>query len=137
MAARRPAERIADRTPLAEWVAATLGLLLTMSVIGYSVWEGLTQTKGPPRFSVSVSAEAATATTAGYVVPIVVRNESHATAAQVEIRGVLRRAGAPPEERHASFAYVPGRGETRGGLVFQGDPAGAEMDLTVEGFADP
>jgi len=67
----------------------------------------------------------------------VVRNASHATAAQVEIRGVLRRAGQPPEERHAIFSYVPGRGEARGGLVFLRNPEGADMELTVEGYADP
>lgn len=135
MAARKPSTSVADRTPIAEWVAAALGLALTLSVVGYTVWEGLTEDHGPPRLS--VSSEAATQTAAGYILPIVVRNQSHATAAQVEIRGVLRRPGEQPEERHASFAYVPGRGEARGGLVFQRDPAGAPIDLTVDGYADP
>lgn len=135
VAARRPRPSLAARTPIAEWVAATLGLLLTLSVVGYTVWEGLTEDHGPPRLS--VSAEAATRTGAGYLLPIVVRNRSHATAAQVEVRGILRVAGEPPEERRASFAYVPGRGEARGGLIFQQDPAGARIDLTVDGYADP
>jgi uncharacterized protein (TIGR02588 family) len=135
MAPRKPPPSLAERTPIAEWTAATLGLLLTLGVVGYTVWEGLTEDHGPPRLS--VSAEPAIASGGGYILPIVVRNASHATAAQVEVRGVLRRAGEPPEERHASFAYVPGRGEARGGLLFRGSPAGAPIALTVDGFADP
>jgi uncharacterized protein (TIGR02588 family) len=68
---------------------------------------------------------------------IVVRNDSDATAAQVEVRGVLRTRGGTDEERRASFAYVPGSGEVRGGLVFQQDPRRDELELTVEGFAAP
>ncbi len=135
MAARKPPPSLADRTPAAEWIAATLGLVLTLVVVGYTAWEGLTEDGGPPRLTVRVAAS--TPAGAGYVLPIVVRNDSHATAAQVEVRGVLRQAGISPEERRATFAYVPGRGEARGGLVFQHDPGSGELEVTVEGFADP
>lgn len=135
MAARKPRPSLADRTPIAEWTAAGLGLALTLGVIGYTLWEGTMERDGPPRLS--VNAEPAMKMDAAHVVPIVVRNASHATAAQVEVRGVLNAAGAPPEERHASFTYVPGRGEAHGGLIFRGDPALGRLDLSVEGFAEP
>lgn len=135
MAAPKKRPSLADRTPIAEWTAAALGLALTLGVIGYTLWEGTIERDGPPRLSVNAEPRIAMAST--HVVPIVVRNASHATAAQVEVRGVLNVAGAPPEERHASFNYVPGRGEARGGLIFQGDPALGRLDLSVEGFPKP
>jgi uncharacterized protein (TIGR02588 family) len=135
MAARKPKASVAERSPVVEWVAAALGALLTLGLVGYTVWEGITADPGPPRLS--VHGEPAVRAGAGYVVPIVVRNDGHATAAEVAVRGVLRRDGEAPEERHASFAYVPGRGEARGGLVFQGDPTGTPVEVSVEGWADP
>lgn len=135
MAARKPKEKLTERTPVAEWVAAALGLMLTLFLVGYTIWEGVTADPGPPQLT--ATSEPATPTRTGYVLPIVIRNASHATAGQVEVRGVLRRPGAAPEERHARFAYVPGRGEARGGLVFQGDPAASTLELSVEGWEDP
>lgn len=131
---KRPGSAL-ERTPVAEWIAAALGLVLTLAVTGYTVWEGLTDDAGPPLLS--VRAGTAHGTGSGHVLPIVVRNDSHATAAEVEVRGVLRVPGAPDEERRASFTYVPGRGEARGGLVFQQDPARGEVHVTVDGFAAP
>lgn len=135
MTARKSGPNLAERTPIAEWTAAALGLVLTLGVIGYTVWEGLTEDDGPPRLSISSGPPARTAH--GFVVPIVVRNASHATAAQVEIEGVLAHPGRPAETRRASFAYVPGRGEARGGLVFHGDPAASKIAFSVSGYADP
>lgn len=135
MAARKPQQKLSQRTPVAEWIAAALGLTLTLGLVGYTIWEGVTADPGPP--SLSVSVEPATRSRTGYVVPIVVRNASHATAAQVEVRGVLRRPGEAPEERHATFSYVPGRGEARGGLIFEADPATSPPDVSVDGWEDP
>jgi uncharacterized protein (TIGR02588 family) len=123
------------RTPIAEWIAAGLGAILTLAVLGYTAWEGVTADDGPPRLS--VASEPAVPTPRGHVLPIVVRNDSHATAAQVEVRARLITSEGVVEDRRASFAYVPGRGEARGGLVFQADPARSRLDLTVDGYADP
>lgn len=135
MAARKAPQTLDGRTPIAEWAAAALGLLLILSLVGYTAWEGFSADRGLPRLS--VSAEPAVRVGTSYVVPVVVRNGSHSTAAGVDVRGVLRRPGEAPEERRASFPYVPGRGEARGGLVFQGDPAGTAVEVSIEGWADP
>jgi len=133
--ARRPRREQPRRTPIAEWVAATLGLLLTLGVLGYSMWEGLTADQGPP--NLSVRAQAAQPTDSGYTARIVVRNASRQTAAAVEVRGVLEAAGQVLEERRAVFAYVPGGGKARGGLVFQRDPARHRLTVTIEGYEEP
>lgn len=137
MAPRKPRKTLRERTPIAEWVAAGLGLAITLGLFGYTLVEGLAPEQGPPRLSVT-SDEAAVRTDDGYVLPIVVRNASHATAADVEVLGVLEPGGqASQERRHARFTYVPGRGEVHGGLVFQSDPRSADVQLSVEGYADP
>lgn len=135
MAARKPKPTLAERTPIAEWVAAALGLVLTLAVLGYTIWEGATADHGPPRLS--VAHEPAQATAGGYVLPIVVRNASHATAAEVDVVVTLVPPGQAIEERRLHFAYVPGRGEARGGVAVHADPSMAKVDLRVDGYAEP
>jgi uncharacterized protein (TIGR02588 family) len=132
---KKPEPRILERTPVAEWAAAGLGLALALAVLGYSLWEAAVADQGPP--DLSASAQPALPSSQGFTVPIVVRNRSHQTAAAVEVRGELSKGGAVVEERRAALAYVPGRGEATGGLVFQRDPAGYTFKTTVEGYADP
>lgn len=135
MPPRRPKAAPAGGTPLAEWIAAGLGLVVTAGVIGYTLWDGLTDDAGPPQLS--VRAERPSATPAGFVVPIIVRNASHATAADVEVVGRTTPPGQASDERRAILRYVPGRGEARGGLVFRTDPGASPIDVSVEGYADP
>lgn len=133
---RKPAAKAAPRTPVAEWTAAALGLIATLAVLAYSIWEGFTDRAGPP--ALSAASETASRTPGGYVVPLIVRNESYATAASVEVSATLDLpAGGGREERRATFTYVPGRGEAKGGVVFQNDPARGRLTLTVEGYEDP
>ena len=121
--------------PLAQWIAAALGLLLTLAVLGYSLWEGLTQQPRPPQLS--ITAAAPVPGPGGFIVPLTVSNASDETAASVEVRGRIEQSGAVVEERRAAFAYVPGRGEARGGLVFAQDPRSGRLVMSVEGYEAP
>lgn len=132
---KKPRPSLLKRTPIAEWVAAALGLILTVAVIGYLLAEGLREGQRPP--SLSVASEPAQRTGGGYVMPVVVRNSSDTTAASVEVRGTLTQSGAIVEERTVTFAYVPGRGETHGGLVFQNDPTRSTVEVVAEGYEEP
>ena len=123
------------KTPVAEWIAAGLGLVLTLAVLGYSIWESVAQDGGPP--VLSVTAEAAVATPGGFVAPIAVRNTGDATAAAVEVRGELQLPGGDVETAHATLAYVPAGGEARAGLVFRTDPRQGRLSLAVEGYEEP
>lgn len=127
--------RLVERTPVAEWTAAGLGLILTLAVLGYSLLEATSGGNGSPAFS--LEAEAPAAAGGGFVVPVTLRNDSNTTASAVEIRGTLERDGEVVETRQATFDYAPGKGEVRGGLVFQNDPGAFQLRLTVEGYQEP
>lgn len=135
MAAPKPRPGLRERTPIAEWVAAALGLILTVAMLGYFVREAVTDQEGPPLLVVSRGA--ATPTDGGFVVPVIVSNRGDATAADVEILGALERGGQVIEERRLSFSYVPAGGEARGGLLFQANPTDGRLEITPEGFAEP
>ena len=52
-------------------------------------------------------------------------------------RGVLRKGDAIVEERRVVIAYVPGKGEAHGGLLFERDPAAYVLSVTPEGYEEP
>lgn len=135
--ASKPAARrsLKDRTPVAEWAAAGVGVALTMGVVVYSLWEGVRSGSDHP----SLTVEAAAPEPAGgrHLVPITVRNAAHATAGAVEIVGVLKQGATVVEERRAVFTYVPGKGASRGGLVFEHDPRTYVLSVTPEGYEAP
>jgi uncharacterized protein (TIGR02588 family) len=135
MFGRKSRRSLTERTPIAEWLAASLGLILTLGMIGYLLAEAFRERQGPP--SLKVTNEPSQHTAGGYVLPVIVRNSGFATAAGVEIRGTLMRNGEVVEDRRTTLAYVPGRGETRGGLIFQTDPSGLSVRLVAEGYEEP
>jgi uncharacterized protein (TIGR02588 family) len=132
---KNTATKPAPRTPIAEWTAAGLGLASTLAVLGYAVWEGLTDRSGPPVLT-AASAPAERAGP-GYVVPVTIRNESPSTAASVEVTATLELSSGGREERRATFTYVPGQGEAKGGVMFLNDPARGRLTFAVEGYEDP
>jgi uncharacterized protein (TIGR02588 family) len=132
MMAKQPTK---SRTPVAEWVAAALGGALTLGVIGYSIFDGVTAGDDHP--SLAVVTEAVQRSGEGYLVPIVITNDSHATAAAVEVRGVLNAGDTVVEERRVVITYVPGKGEARGGLMFERNPANFRLRVSPEGYEEP
>lgn len=135
--ARKPSarKRLMERTPIAEWAAASIGLVLTVGVIGYSLWEGVRA--GDDRPSLTVEAGAPEPAGGRFLVPITVRNGAHATAGAVEVRGVLKQGAISVEERRAVFTYVPGNGVSEGGLMFEHDPRTLTLTVTPEGYEEP
>ena len=131
-----PARRsLLQRTPLAEWIAAGAGLLLTLGVLGYAGWEAVQEDGAPPE--VVVAATEVRRSGAGYLVEFEARNRSVETASAVAVRGELRAAAGGVEESRAVLDYVPGRGRTKGGLYFTQDPRAGRLTLRAEGYLEP
>jgi uncharacterized protein (TIGR02588 family) len=110
------------RRPAVEWIAAGLGLVLTLGMLGFIGWQAVNMPKqATPQIEVRVAS--VTRSGAGHVVEIRVANASPESAAGVEVEGILSRTGKPDERSSATFAYVPGGSEVRGGLFSAPIPA--------------
>jgi len=118
-----------------EWAAACVGAAMLLGVVGYLVQHEFARPKGPP--ALAVQATGTLAQGDGFLVGFLVRNDGDATAAQVTVRGTLRRGEATVEESDVVLDYVPERSQRRGGLYFRADPARHELVLRPLGYAEP
>lgn len=124
------------REPLLEWIAAGIGLMLTLGILAVIGREALSgEVEQPPAIEVRV--ENVVESTAGFVVEIAATNRSGATAASVQVEGELKSAGTSVEVSAATFDYVPGHGTRRGGLLFRQDPRLYQLELRALGYEAP
>ena len=124
------------REPLLEWVSAAIGLVLTLIVLGLIGREALRGDAAQPPAIEVVPVHIARAGT-GFVVEVAAVNRSGATAAQVEIEGVLKQGDSALETSRLVFDYVPGHAERRGGLYFREDPRRHRLELRPLGYQRP
>ncbi|WGM37860.1 hypothetical protein [Caulobacter sp. NIBR1757] len=136
--ARKPTAKAnpgAHGTPLLEWIAGAVGLvlvLMTLAVIGHEAVFGDTS---PP--AVTVETREIHAVKGGWLVEIEAINSGGSPAAQVAVEGELTLPGQPPETAEASFDYVPDQSRRRGGLFFTADPRGGRLSLRARGYTEP
>ena len=122
-------------TPWLEWLASGIGLVLALGGIGYLLWDGLTAEGQPP--AIQVHAERIVERNPGYTVEIRATNSSPSTAETVVIEGELKRDGQAIETSQATFDFIPGRSEVRGGLYFSHDPRKLTLDFRPKGYVRP
>ena len=129
------AARNESETPLSEWVVAILGMLLVAGSIGYLVYDAAAGDTSPP--DIMVHADSIQPVTGGYLVRIRAVNRGGATAAAVVVEGALKSADEEIEASEITFGYVPSHSERRGGLFFNEDPRGFELELRAKGYEEP
>ena len=122
--------------PLLEWIAALLGLIITLGLIGFIGWEAIKAPDDSPP-AIEVVAERVTRVTGGYVVEIVAVNRGPATAAGVEVEGTLKNVAAEPVTSRLTLDYVPGHSRQRGGLFFSQELRLDQLELRAVGYARP
>lgn len=122
--------------PLLEWIAAAIGLLLTLAVLGALGWESLKGSDNQPPV-IETGIGGITPTRAGYVVEIELRNRSSVTAAAVEVEGELTRADGTVATSATTVDYVPGDSTRNAGLFFEDDPRRHQLEVRALGFAEP
>ena len=123
-------------TPLLEWVASGIGLLLILSMLALLLREALSGEAGQlPAIDVAIRRIAPAGS--GFVVEIEAVNGSGGTAAGVEIEGQLKSGGATIETSSAVIDYVPGHSRRSGGLFFRQDPRRHQIEVRALGFQAP
>ncbi len=125
-----------DRTAPLEWLAAGLGLILTVAMLGIVGWQASLE---PDVRLPEIMVEVRDGTARGpiHVVSIIARNRSPATAANVVIEGALLKDGSVVERAQTTFDYVPGNSSRSGGLFFIADPSTHDLRLRALGYVDP
>ena len=120
-----------EKTPALEWIAAGLGALVALLILGTIGWQAITGDDDPvPLLSASV--ESVTPAGAGHVVTVRVTNASSRTAAAVQVEGEI-----DGEVSGATVDYVPGHGEASAGLLVAADPRKSPLKLRVTGYEHP
>ena len=131
MTARKQQKSGHDPVPALEWVAAAIGLLMLIGLCLVLLREvGAGNDHDVPVLSAKI--ERVTSTPAGYVADVVVANRSRQTAAAVQVEATLGE-----EQANATLDYVPGRSESRGGLIFASDPRAGSVELRIVGYELP
>jgi len=125
-----------SETPLLEWIAAGIGLLLTLlvtGVIGRKALHG--EAEQLPVIAVAVTG--ITSSAPGYVLAFEASNQTGGTAAAVEIEAVLKDNGKIVDTGKATLDYVAGHGKAKGGVFLVEDPRRHKLEIRALGFQIP
>lgn len=123
-------------TPLLEWVASGIGLLLTLGMLAVIGREALSR-EAEQLPAIDVAIQRILPAGSGFVVEFEAVNRSGGTAAAVEIEGELKSGGTSIETSSATLDYVPGHSRRSGGLLFSEDPRRHRIEVRALGFQTP
>lgn len=106
----------------AEWFSLGISLTLLSAVIATvaSLW--LNPSLKPAAFTVEPGK--VRTTNDHYYLPVTIKNEGDATAAEVTVEGMLDTT-SPEEVATTTFDFVPARSEAEGVLIFSQEPSAA------------
>ncbi len=118
------------RTPLLEWIASAIGLLLTLGVMAIIARDAFNNSAAmAPDIEIAVREQRQVGDR--WLVRFDAHNRSPVTAAEVTIEGALPGG----ETSTATIDYIPGRSTRGGGLIFSTEPL--DVRLRPLGFQDP
>ena len=108
----------------AEWVSLGISLALLAGVVATVVSVWLNPSLKPAEFTVERGQ--VRAANGYYYLPVTIKNEGDATAAEVTVEGSL---DAAPDDEIATttFDFVPARSDAEGVLIFSQEPTGATV----------
>lgn len=108
----------------AEWFSLGISLTLLSAVVATvaSLW--LKPSLKPAEFTVEPGE--VRAANDHYYLPITIKNDGDATAAEVTVEGTLETTN-PEEVANTTFDFIPARSEAEGVLIFSQEPAGATV----------
>lgn len=122
-------------TSVLEWMAAAVGLLAALALLGIIANDAITGHHDPVPV-LSVEAQRVIPTPTGYVLEFRLLNSSDQTAAAVQVEGAVG-SGGQAIVSSAAVDYVPGQSQATGGLIFPVDPRRGPLKLRVTGYEIP
>lgn len=130
-------KRTKQRTPALEWVAAAIGLLLTLAVLGILAREALSGARHDVPM-IAVTVERVIEREGQFLVEVKATNRTGAAASHVEIEGRLTPdGGGEPITGKATVDYVPGHSGRKAGLFFSADPRRGQLEVRALGYEEP
>jgi uncharacterized protein (TIGR02588 family) len=120
------------------WIEWLTGAISAAIVIGLVAWIGkdalIDRDDSPDLQAAVVRTEQRSN---GFQVLFEMANRASATASDVTVRGELRNGEQVIENAETLLSYVPGRSRTKGGLIFQNDPAGKTVMIRESAYNEP
>jgi uncharacterized protein (TIGR02588 family) len=117
-----------------EWVVFGVSLVLTASVLGYLIYEGVHMGNAPPNIALRLGPPERRGE--GFVVPVAATNHGDETAEGLHIEVRLETGGAG--ERGAfTIAFLPRRATRKGWVTFRTDPRAGQLTPRVLGYEKP
>lgn len=118
-----------------ELLVGGAGALLVLALLGFLLYQEVTEPGTPP--DVSLHVEAIRQAEAGYLVQVRAENHGRLTAAGLVVRGTLSNAASTVETSRVRFQYVAPLSVRKGGLYFVHDPSTLTLLLHPEGYEEP
>jgi len=131
----KESKRKNNKTPILEWLAAGIGLILVLFSIGFLLYSAIIKQDTPP--DLVVVADNITKTEKGYLVKFSLENKGGNNASQVTVEGKLKKGEEDEETSSVTFAYAPSNSKKEGGLLFTKNPQEFQMELRALGYENP
>lgn len=124
------------QAPLLEWLAAGIGLVFLIALLGVISAEALAgQSNEPPAITIKIGEVKRAGNT--YVAIFEAVNASGGTATALQVEGKLVSGDIDVETSLATIDYVSAHGHAEGGLIFSQDPKGLRIVARPLGYQTP
>ena len=124
-----------DGTPLSEWVAAAVGLVVVLATLAALAWLAFDERDG--RVVPVVHVESVERQGERHHVRLRLENTGAAPASALRIHARLRSGDTVLEQAEVEFDHVPARSERTAGVFFARDPRQATLEIVVESYREP
>lgn len=118
-----------------EWVAAAIGVLCFLFVVGYFAREATRGERGPA--DVVVRLDSVAKVNAGYLAHFEARNTGGSTALGVHVEAELSVGDSVVERAELVIDYLAPASVKRGGFLFTRDPGAGQLRARAVGFIRP
>ena len=116
------------------WLAA-VGMLFVLGSFSLLVRESF---DGARRVAdISITVDEILPSARGYLVNLKIENSGNATAAALNVEGVLRRGATDVETSLVTVDYVAAGSERAAALLFSNDPRQGELTVRAKGYIEP